>query len=454
MFHQISPAVIDLIRKSLGALPDEPIYTLPPDERGPELSLKSEQLPDSRDWSHGPLGIEALHAKGIKGFGVRVAICDTGIDVSHPDLIGNVAPDGHKDFTNSESGYVDKQSHGTHVAGIVGSVQGNGLGLIGIAPEAKLIACKVLNDDGNGRSAWIAAGIRHAADVGADIINLSLGGPVRDTATLLAIRYAISKGCWVVCAAGNDGRDGRDTTSYPGHYEESVAVAAVDSALKRAEFSTINIQNDTAAPGVSILSTLPDNQYGAYSGTSMATPCVVGCLALIRGELKRQGKPIPTQGQILSVIAGISGAHDKFLGYGLFNAAKMLTYFLGAAPAPVPPAPIPPTPPGVPMNPIVTIIEQVFAQLEIAFAGNFLALMMLRILKRLILQYIQQHGVTATDANALSVIRDVINRVFDSLMARFSDPIVLAVLAIIRDVINRLLDESSPTKIATWNCAA
>jgi subtilisin len=325
-------------------VPDEPVYELPPNEQQPELSIRADLLAESRDWSHTNLAIAPLFDRGLQGEGAVIAICDTGIDVDHPDLKNRVVTDGNKDFTGSPSGFKDGHSHGTHCAGIA-AASSDGNGIIGVAPAARVMAVKVLSDTGSGRSSWIANGIRHAADKGADIISLSLGGPGQDPTTRAAIQYAISKGCWVVVAAGNDGRE---VGNYPGHFPESCAVAATDKEDKRATFSTIHAENDIAAPGVSIMSTLPDGRYGTMSGTSMATPAVAGCLAIVRAELKRLGQAIPTQTQMLSALKktakdlGAPGI-DKQYGAGLIDTEKLLFLLLGPVEPPPPPPPPPPT---------------------------------------------------------------------------------------------------------------
>ena len=191
----------------------DPIYEIPPIEREPEIVIASaDMLAEERDWGHGPLGLEALHAAGVTGAGQVIAICDTGGDPDHPDLASRFLPEGHRDFTGSQYGWRDVQSHGTHCSGIALASRGNNAGVIGAAPDARLLIQKVLGDRGSGASSWIAAGIRNAADVGADVISLSLGGGSPDTQTRSAIQYAISKGCYVVAAAGNDGGP---ATSYP-----------------------------------------------------------------------------------------------------------------------------------------------------------------------------------------------------------------------------------------------
>lgn len=300
---------------------------------------------DQRDWGHQNLGLVPLHEKGIKGEGVTVAILDTGVDKSHPDLAGQLVAI-EKDYTGSPVGPADRQSHGTHVGGIVGSAENN-VGMIGSAPKSKLMRVKVLSDGGSGASTWIAAGIRFAADSGADIISMSLGGPSPDSATRGAIQYAAAKGCWIVAAAGNEGRN---TVNYPGAYEEVLCVAATDKNNNRAGFSSTNSQVDVAAPGVAILSSVPGNKYAAYSGTSMATPYVAGCLALVRGELKRLGLPIPNQLDLIKLVKETStdlGAPgvDPDTGAGLINTAKLIEKLTAGVQPPKPeptPDPLPP----------------------------------------------------------------------------------------------------------------
>ncbi|MEM3120688.1 MAG: S8 family peptidase [Nitrososphaerota archaeon] len=341
-YDDLPPTIGDAIQDG------EPIYTLPEDERQPEMSLRADEfykLAEDRDWGHSNLGIKDLYDKGYRGKGVVIAICDTGVSVNHPDLKSRIVEVGNKDFTGSNSGFLDRQGHGTHCAGIA-AASANNQGIIGVAPEARIMAVKVLNDQGSGASSWIAAGIRWAADNGADIISLSLGGPSPDAATRVAVQYAASKGCWVVCAAGNDGRE---ANSYPGHYPDSIAVVATDRENRRASFSTINSQNDVAAPGVSILSTLPDGRYGTMSGTSMATPYVSGCLALVRGAIKAAGKAIPNQSQMIELLHKESNdippeGVDKQTGGGLIHTARLIK-LLTKESAPPGPGPEPePTP--------------------------------------------------------------------------------------------------------------
>lgn len=334
-----TPPRPDLVQKPMP--PGDPVYVLPPTERQPEVSVRADQLAEQRDWGHQNLGLEALHAAGHTGAGVVIAVCDTGGDPDHPDLKDRYLVTGHEDHTGSRFGWRDVMSHGTHCSGIALASRGNDAGVVGAAPDAKLLIQKVLGDQGSGASSWIAAGIRRAADLGADIISLSLGGPSPDSQTRAAVQYAIGKGCWVVAAAGNDGGP---AVSYPGHYPETIAVAATDRGNARASFSTVNAQNDVSAPGVSILSTLPDGRYGTMSGTSMACPYVAGCLAIVRGAVKKAGGRVPTQAELMAAIAKTSkdlppAGIDTGTGAGLIDPARLIAEFVAVVPPPPPPPP-------------------------------------------------------------------------------------------------------------------
>lgn len=333
------------------ALPvGEPIYTIPPIEREPEMLVPAHLLRvvmqgDDRDWGHEALDLPRLHDRAVTGEGVLVAVLDTGVDASHPDLKANVDTTGSKDYTGSRYAWGDRQGHGSHCSGIV-AADDDGKGLVGSAPDAKVVAVKVLNDSGSGASSWIAAGIRYAADAGADIISMSLGGPSPDNLTRAAVQYAVSKGCWVVAAAGNSGPNSID---YPGAYPECISVAAVGKDLSRASFSSTNREVDIAAPGVSVMSTIPGGRYAAYSGTSMATPYVAGCLALVRGELKRLGLPVPGQVELMAAMKKTARdlapvGPDTGTGAGLIQPVALLALLAKDATPPKPPEPPTPEP--------------------------------------------------------------------------------------------------------------
>nr|5OX2_A Chain A, Subtilisin BPN' [Bacillus amyloliquefaciens] len=211
----------------------------------------------------------ALHSQGYTGSNVKVAVLDSGIDSSHPDL--NVA--GGASFVPSETNpFQDNNSHGTHVAGTV----------LAVAPSASLYAVKVLGADGSGQYSWIINGIEWAIANNMDVINMSLGGPSGSAALKAAVDKAVASGVVVVAAAGNNGTSGSSSTvDYPAKYPSVIAVGAVDSSNQRAPWSSVGPELDVMAPGVSICSTLPGGKYGARSGTCGASNHVAGAAALI-----------------------------------------------------------------------------------------------------------------------------------------------------------------------------
>ncbi|PRY60171.1 subtilase family protein [Knoellia remsis] len=292
------------------------------------------------------------------GAGTVIAVVDTGIDLTHPDLQGKLVPgatfvdcgaqatvcsDGNWKGTDGVGQEAD--SHGTHVAGIAAAVTNNGLGVAGVAPDAKLMPIKVL-EDGSGTTEDIANGIRWAADRGADVINLSLGSLPGtqvlsiigvDTAVEEAIAYARTKGAVSVIAAGNTSTI---ACTSPGFSSSGLCVGSTDKTELKSVFSELPIKPDLkvlAAPGGfgyggcddDIWSTVPREVtsscgvagYDAYAGTSMATPHVAGVAAL----LLAQGRSVDqTEKALLSTartpVVGLRGTFTPLYGYGIVDA--------------------------------------------------------------------------------------------------------------------------------------
>ncbi|MFC1916131.1 S8 family serine peptidase [Chloroflexota bacterium] len=206
---------------------------------------------------------------------INIAILDTGVDMDHPDLAGKIT--ANINFSSSST-VDDLYGHGTHVAGIAAASTNNGIGVAGLGYDSTIMNVKVLGDTGSGYYSWVANGIIWAADNGAEVINLSLGGSSYSLTLENAVKYAWSKGAVVVAAAGNNGSS---SPFYPAYYTNCIAVAATDTNDNLASWSNRGDWVDVAAPGTSIYSTLKNNSYGYKSGTSMASPHTAGLAALV-----------------------------------------------------------------------------------------------------------------------------------------------------------------------------
>jgi len=177
---------------------------------------------------------------------VVIAVVDTGVDLTHPDLAGKIVA-GY-DFVNDDDVPSDDEGHGTHVASIAAAVTNNSEGLAGVSWGARIMPVKVLDADGNGFVSDVADGIRWAADQGADIINLSLGTSEASFTLQDAVNYAYNAGALLVAAAGNQYQEGNPTT-YPAAYDHVLAVAATDDHDNHASYSNSGSYVDVAAPG-------------------------------------------------------------------------------------------------------------------------------------------------------------------------------------------------------------
>ncbi|HSQ66554.1 MAG TPA: S8 family peptidase, partial [Polyangiaceae bacterium] len=227
------------------------------------------------------------------GEGVTVAVVDTGIACydKNPfskgsDLSGTSCTAGWN-FVDNRAEAWDDQGHGSHVAGTIAQTTNNGKGVAGLAYCATLMPVKVLSKQGWGTTANVAEGIRYAADHGAQVINLSLGGPIKSKILEDAVHHAVSKGTLVVAAAGNSGK----SVGYPAAYPEVVAVSATDSNDKVAWFSSRGPEIAIGAPGVAVTQQTICNGgkdkcevFGTFNGTSMASPHVAGVAAMLVAE--------------------------------------------------------------------------------------------------------------------------------------------------------------------------
>jgi type VII secretion-associated serine protease mycosin len=281
------------------------------------------------------------------GEGAVVAVIDTGVDASHPDLAGQVLT-GFDELTQTPGADTDPNGHGTHVAGTIAAVTGNGIGVGSIAPDARILPVRVLRADGGGYMSDAANGVVYAADHGADVINMSIGATEEDYSMTSAIAYARSRGVVIVAAAGNERQRG-NAPGYPAAEDGVIAVAATDADDVVASYSNQGGYVDVAAPGSAIISTYPvalsGSGYALLNGTSMASPHVAAVAALLKAY-----DPALTPDQVAGVLEssatdlGAPGRDDDY-GYGRIDAAAALAAVTpaGTEPAATEPAATEPT---------------------------------------------------------------------------------------------------------------
>ena len=262
---------------------------------------------------------------------VKVGVVDNGCDYTHPDLAANFrAGDYGYDFVGGDAdprpdnGQISEAFHGTHVSGIIAAVIDNSIGVAGWA-QAQLLAVRVLNDSGSGMTSDLASGIRWAADNGCRVINMSLTASAAPTDVIEACSYAVSLGCLLFAASGNDSAA---TIGYPAALSTVVAVGATDQNSHLAWYSNWGPEQEVVAPGSNVVSTAPSNTYVEASGTSMATPEVTGVAALMFGA--DAGLTAARVRSFLAASAidmGASG-RDAFYGYGMVNGRRALDLVL------------------------------------------------------------------------------------------------------------------------------
>ena len=269
--------------------------------------------------------------------GKTVAVIDTGVDATHPDLTGHVISGAQflNSTTSTGNGMTDPNGHGTHVSGIIGATANNAIGVAGLAQGVTILPIRVLDANGSGWNSDIASGVIYAADHGVTAINMSLGGSYADASLASAVRYAQSKDVVVVAAAGN-GRQSGNPVSYPGGFPGVLAVAATDATNASASFSETGSYVGIAAPGVGIVSTYPGSQYVSMSGTSMATPFVVAAVALVRAAA-----PALTATAAITDLTSTADdlgtpGRDDFYGAGLVDPVAALQAATRTAPTPAP----------------------------------------------------------------------------------------------------------------------
>lgn len=287
-----------------------------------DVTVETCALPCPAHWSKQtvPWGVERIGApvawRRTTGVGVKVAVLDTGVEASHPDLRGNLVERVNIKFPGWPAG--DNNGHGTHVAGIIAAAN-NTFGVVGVAPQAQIYAVKIFDYRGRGFISDIVSGLEWAWKNKMQIVNMSFGTKQPSTALKKAIDACLEAGMLLVAAAGNEGQKEGEIL-YPARYPGVIAVSATTQDDNLADFSSRGPEVTVAAPGADVLSTYPGGQYRTMSGTSMAAPHTSGVLALILGArndlgaeearkiLRRTARKLP----------GLSSVEQ---GAGLVNAA-------------------------------------------------------------------------------------------------------------------------------------
>lgn len=282
-------------------------------------------------WGVKKIGSGTVHDGGNKGAGTTVAVLDTGCNYLHTDLDARFSSDPTErgyDFANNDSDPLDDNGHGTHVCGTV-AAEDNATGVVGVAPEARLVALKVLNASGSGSFGWVMAAldwcITENRDGDATVINAvncSFGAASNPgTAVEAAFDAAVANGIVCVAAAGNSGNKAGtgDKINWPAKYASVIAVGATDSSNRRASFSSTGPDLEVMAPGTNIRSTSRTGGYVSYNGTSMASPHVAGLAALVAAT--GVSDPAVIRQRLTSTCLELGAAgRDSLFGFGLVQA--------------------------------------------------------------------------------------------------------------------------------------
>ncbi len=309
--HQdVEYAEPDFTAEALGTAND-PFFT-----QGSEWHLAKIQAPAAWDVTTGAAGIV-------------VAVVDTGVLASHPDLAGKVLAGGY-DFVANDTDPTDENGHGTAVSGTISPASNNLLGVAGVTWANPILPVRVLDAAGSGTYSAISNGITYAADHGARIINMSLGGTSSSRTLQDAVNYAWNKQCVLIAAAGNNGNN---VSFYPAACSNVVAVSATDSADVRPSWSNYGSYVDVCAPGVDILTLYGADQYASWSGTSFSSPVTSGVVALMASK-----NPNLTNAQLVDLLLkncddiGAPG-YDVYYGYGRVNASRAVIAAQGSVSA-------------------------------------------------------------------------------------------------------------------------
>ncbi len=332
----VNALALELPKRAVEVLARHPrVQVVEPDVRVWALEEPDYAAEVAHTWGVEHIGAGVAHTQGYTGTSVKVAVVDTGIDYTHPQI----APlyKGGYDFVNNDADPKDDHGHGTHVAGTIAAIR-DGAGVVGVAPEVELYALKVLAADGGGYMSDIIAAMEWATENGMSVTNSSLGTSA-DPGVAFRSAYdaAAAAGITNVAAAGNSYNRCTaylvDNVNYPARYDSVLAVGATDANDARACFSSTGSAVEFAAPGVSIVSTVTGGAEGTMSGTSMASPHVAGAAAILRGA----GASATEARDLLRTTARDLGTkgRDVQYGFGLVQVPAALAAYLGVPEEPV-----------------------------------------------------------------------------------------------------------------------
>ncbi|WP_236634886.1 S8 family serine peptidase [Alteribacter lacisalsi] len=268
----------------------------------------SPQMHPNQQWHYNMINAPQAWGTTTGSSSVIQAVLDTGIDHNHQSLANLVNTSLGQSFVGGST--MDVQGHGTHVAGTIASYGS----VSGVMHNATLVPVKVLNDSGSGSLFGITQGILYSADIGADVINMSLGGGGYNQSMAEAAQTAVNAGSIVIAASGNDGAG---SISYPAAYSSVIAVGSVTSTGARSNFSNYGSGLELMAPGSNIYSTVPNNGYATFSGTSMASPHAAGVAGLMRAV--NPNLSVSNARSIMQNTAQYAGS-PTFYGYGIVDA--------------------------------------------------------------------------------------------------------------------------------------
>jgi serine protease len=293
--------------------------------QGVQLTLDPVRTIVAESTPYGITMVQAAQVAEANSGSLKVCVTDTGYDLGHEDLPSNSVTGDDNDGNGNDTGnwYNDGHGHGTHVSGTIAAIGNNNLGVVGVNPgnNISIHMVKLFNDAGSwAYGSDLVAAVNQCAASGAKVVSMSIGGGAPSAAEQAAFDSAYANGMLFIAAAGNDGDA---TMSYPASYDSVMSVAAVDSNKTRAVFSQYNTQVEIAAPGVNVNSTLPNNTYASWNGTSMATPHVSGVAALVWAHYPQCSSAQIRHAMNMTAEDKGSAGRDTQYGYGIVKAKAM-----------------------------------------------------------------------------------------------------------------------------------